>query len=79
MFPRTRFIWLAALSILVCNLVPAWCASPAGEPDNKPAVKVTYDEDVRPILRQNCFTCHNQNQAKSGLAMDSYAANGRWQ
>ena len=24
-------------------------------------------------LREHCFTCHNQNTAKSGLAMDSYA------
>src|SRR5580704_18285365 len=47
----------------------------AGEPKPAPAAgpKLTYDDDVRPILREHCFTCHNQNTAKSGLAMDSYA------
>ncbi|MFM9066691.1 MAG: c-type cytochrome domain-containing protein, partial [Planctomycetota bacterium] len=34
--------------------------------------KVTYDDHVRPILREHCFTCHNQNGAKGGLALDSY-------
>ena len=28
---------------------------------------------VRPILREHCYTCHNQDTAKSDLAMDSYA------
>ena len=28
---------------------------------------------MRPILREHCFTCHNQNDAKSGLALDSFA------
>ncbi len=35
--------------------------------------KVTYDEHVRPILREHCFTCHNQNGAKGGLVLDSYS------
>jgi WD40 repeat protein len=37
------------------------------------APKITYDDQVRPILRQHCFTCHNQNDAKGGLALDNYA------
>lgn len=28
---------------------------------------VTYDEHIRPIFRDHCFTCHNQNTAKSTL------------
>ena len=39
----------------------------------KPEPKVTYDEHIRPIFLQSCFSCHNQNGAKSGLALDSYA------
>ena len=35
--------------------------------------KVTYDKHVKPILREHCFSCHNQEQKKGGLALDSYA------
>lgn len=36
--------------------------------------KISYEEHVRPILRQHCFSCHNQNEKKGGLALDSYAS-----
>lgn len=41
--------------------------------DPKVAPKITYDEHIQPIFREACFTCHNQNEAKSDLALDSYA------
>lgn len=39
-----------------------------------PAAKINYDEHVKPILREHCFTCHNQDNAKSDLALDSYGS-----
>ncbi|MGI9428703.1 MAG: c-type cytochrome domain-containing protein [Bythopirellula sp.] len=36
------------------------------------ADKVTYESDVKPILREHCFACHNQDEAKSGLTLDSF-------
>jgi WD40 repeat protein len=52
-----------------------WGALPAqaDEPAAASQTKITYDEHVRPILREHCFACHNQNSAKSGLALDGYA------
>src|SRR5688500_6326675 len=50
----------------------------ASAQEQKPAAaaaappKITYDDDVKPILREHCFTCHNQGQAKSGLVLDSF-------
>lgn len=38
------------------------------------AEKVTYQDHVQPILREHCFACHSQDDASSGLALDSYAA-----
>src|SRR3954468_3000354 len=41
----------------------------------KPAVtapKITYDEHVRPIFREHCFSCHSADKQESGLALDSY-------
>src|SRR5438552_4079801 len=41
--------------------------------DAKPAApKVTYDEHVRPILREHCFSCHSADKQESGLQLDSY-------
>ncbi len=34
---------------------------------------VTYDKDVQPVLREHCFACHNQDEAKSSLALDSFS------
>lgn len=34
--------------------------------------KITYNDHVRPILREHCFTCHNQGKATNDLALDSY-------
>ena len=45
--------------------------------DAKPAdgaMKITYDEHVKPILREHCFSCHNQDTKKSDLSLASYAA-----
>ncbi len=36
--------------------------------------KVTFDEHIKPIMREHCTSCHNANDKKSGLALDNYAA-----
>ncbi|MGV3485029.1 MAG: c-type cytochrome domain-containing protein [Planctomycetaceae bacterium] len=35
------------------------------------APKITYEDHIKPIFRQHCFTCHNQGEAKGGLALDT--------
>jgi WD40 repeat protein len=40
----------------------------------KPAAKVTYDEHVRPIFREHCFSCHNQDSKKSDLSLATFAS-----
>jgi len=44
-------------------------AKPAGD-----APKITYADHVQAIFREHCLICHNQNEKKSGLALDTYAA-----
>jgi hypothetical protein len=34
--------------------------------------KLNYADHVRPIFREHCFNCHNQNKATNDLALDSY-------
>ena len=69
-----RYLVLTLLLSLIVGtgrpVMPVVLASESAKP--KEAV-VTYDEHIRPIFRDHCFTCHNQNSAKSGLALDSYA------
>ncbi|QDT09777.1 Chromosome partition protein Smc [Planctomycetes bacterium K23_9] len=38
------------------------------------AKKVTFEDDVKPIFRQHCNSCHNAGDAKGGLSLDSYTA-----
>lgn len=36
--------------------------------------KVTFDDHIKPIFREHCTSCHNVNEKKSGLALDTYQA-----
>ncbi len=60
--------------ILTCLLVlgaTTLAASPADAVAAEEA-KTTYTDHVRPILREYCFSCHNQNKAQNDLKVDSY-------
>jgi hypothetical protein len=56
-------------------------AAPARSEEAKPAdpaaKKVTYVDDIQPIFREHCYTCHNQDEAKSDLQLQSYGATMR--
>lgn len=52
------------------TLAAAEDAKPAGDM----VEKITYEDHVRPILREHCFTCHNQGDAKGGLNLESFGA-----
>ncbi len=36
--------------------------------------KITFDDHIKPIFREHCLSCHNQNEKKSDLALDTYGA-----
>ncbi|MGA0133641.1 MAG: c-type cytochrome domain-containing protein, partial [Opitutales bacterium] len=50
---------------LVCAALLSVCAQ-AQE-------KLTYDDHVRPLLENKCFSCHNPDKKKGGLELTSYA------
>ncbi len=64
MFRRVRFS-LATFFVLVTWSAPG----PSGAAD-----VTNYEGQVRPILRERCFHCHNAQKLSGGLALDSYAA-----
>src|SRR6476620_9815350 len=36
------------------------------------ADKVTYDDNLLPIIRNECTTCHNPHKKKAGLDLSTY-------
>ncbi len=61
----------ALVGVLAAGTTVADEAKPA---DAAPVAKITYDEHVRPILREHCFSCHNQDTKKSDLSLASFAS-----
>ncbi len=62
--------------VVACCLIALLSHQAAGD-ETTPAdaaPKITFDDHIKPIFRQHCFSCHNQGEAKSGLALDSVSA-----
>jgi mono/diheme cytochrome c family protein len=36
--------------------------------------KITYEDHIKPIFREHCSSCHNNNAKKGGLSLESYQA-----
>ena len=63
----SSFRWLTRRClVLAAGLVAV--ASPAQENE-----KLTYDDHIRPLLENKCFSCHNPDKKKGGLELTSYA------
>lgn len=81
LFSLGRLFWSGrslslASGVLVVLVLPHGQAARAA--DAKPAAaKITYDEHVRAVFREHCFSCHNQDKKKGDLALDSFAATMR--
>ena len=63
---RRQGVWLGALALLGgAQLQVRAAAAPAG---------IEYNHDIRPILSENCFTCHGPDSAarKGGLRLDRF-------
>lgn len=66
-----------ACCFAIVTLLPFDLSAQEAKPAEKPAAKVTYDEHVRVIFREHCFSCHSAGRAKSDLELDTYAATMR--
>ncbi|MCM2370895.1 c-type cytochrome domain-containing protein [Aporhodopirellula aestuarii] len=64
-----RLIAAASLGLSFLGASTTLATAAEGSP-----AKVTYEDDVKPIFRQHCMTCHNQSDKRGGLAIDSYGA-----
>lgn len=58
---------LSALVVVLSPLLVLQAQSPAAQ---APSRQVDYDKDVRPLLAQNCYSCHGPEVQQSGLRLD---------
>ncbi|MDA1051713.1 MAG: hypothetical protein O3C40_14685 [Planctomycetota bacterium] len=71
---KTRHVVGNLLPVIICGLtvaVPA-CFGQEETGKKKPPI-VTYEDDVLPILRQKCLSCHNPDKKSGDLDMSSYS------
>ena len=66
--PTPRWRRLTALALAALALFP----EPASRAAEKPAPRIDFNRDIRPILSDNCYACHGPDSAKrkAGLRLD---------
>ena len=73
-----RFRCTPAATLLVAAMALVFQPRHAAADDEKPAdpaaKKITYEEHVKPIFREHCFSCHNQETKKSDLSLAAYGS-----
>ncbi|NLT69649.1 MAG: hypothetical protein GXX91_03005 [Verrucomicrobiaceae bacterium] len=62
---KSTSLLLTALSVVLLGFQTLSAA-------DKAAAKVTYEDDVFPILDSKCLSCHNTDEAKGGLDLASF-------
>ena len=65
-----RIIQFVLGCVVVFVGAEAWAQE--AKPADAAMPKITYDEHVKPILREHCFSCHGADMQKGGLALDTY-------
>jgi hypothetical protein len=74
---RSRLLVIAAFTALVIGVGPFPSAAPAGEADDAKARADRarfFEQEVRPLLVENCYSCHGVKKQKGGLRLDSREA-----
>src|SRR6186713_3321509 len=60
-----RSFYFSALALSAASALVA--QQPAGE-------KITYQDHIKPMLENKCFSCHNPDKKKGDLDLTSFAA-----
>ena len=71
--PLRRCYPVLVLTVLACSLVlpvRAQTQAPAAQLPPAATTPVDYDKDVKPLLMQNCYSCHGAVVQQSGLRLD---------
>jgi len=71
---KTRHVLGNLLPLIICGLTFTVPVIRGEEPAKKMPPKVTYEDDVLPIFRQKCFTCHDADKKKGDLDLTNYGS-----
>ena len=64
----------AALAATLALPLAAAAQTAAPAPTAAPAAKITYDEHIVPLFRNQCLKCHNPDKAKGDLDLSTFGA-----
>ena len=77
---RTR-LWLASVGLLMlpvlvapCAERSAWLSGAKRIRTRAAALEKFFEQNVRPLLAENCYSCHAAKKQKGGLRLDSLEA-----
>jgi hypothetical protein len=68
-----RRAMMTRIQIALCAALFFVTSAFAADPPKAGAKKITYQDNVAPILREKCFACHDSDKMKGGLDMTSFA------
>src|SRR6478609_3178753 len=68
--PLPRGPLMRWLSAFACALLPA--AAPAADPPKREHLDF-FENKVRPVLAEHCYTCHGPKKQSAGLRLDTAA------
>src|SRR6476660_905926 len=60
-----RARWLGLLALL-CFAINAQAERKTPNPDSNPESNITFEKQIRPILKANCFDCHGEGEKLKG-------------
>jgi len=67
-FPAQCVAWVGVVAGLL------WFPATAIPAEEKQAPKITYDDHVKPVLRQKCFACHNADKKSGDLDLTNFTS-----
>ena len=72
---RWRGLRQARAALAAVCVASSVCAGETGENSKTQAAREQFfEQNVRPLLAQNCYSCHSDKKQKGGLRLDSLAA-----
>jgi hypothetical protein len=64
--PKNVLLWIFIGSFLSLE------SFSSARAEDKPGVKITYQDHVLPVLRDKCLGCHNQDKKSGGLRLNTF-------